>query len=252
MKAGGAPNDVRPAARQHGNRGYQACSVGCVGGLGDLAMRSGPTPPKEPQDRPLFAITQARNTSAISAACSAWVPGTVLGCLDRETEPSLPALPWPLQASVTPLYSVTPVTSRVKSPRVAANATAAPTPDGRLPNRAHTGSESGRPRHVAVSADSQEKRGFQPAGRLAHSYDAVCIVGRTWCNPGVHQPDPPGLIHDDPRLLPPWRGSSFICGARLRLPPVSRRDRPGHFPTFSTGAHGLTGGASPARSTVSQ
>ncbi len=28
--------------------------------------------------------------------------------------------------------------------------------------------------------------------------------------PGVHQPDPPGLIHDDPRLLPPWRGSSFI------------------------------------------
>lgn len=27
---------------------------------------------------------------------------------------------------------------------------------------------------------------------------------------GVHQPDPPGLIHDDPRLLPPWRGSSFF------------------------------------------
>ena len=126
MKAGGAPNDVRLAARQHGNRGYQACSVGCVGGLGDLAMRLGPTPPKESQDRPLFAITQARNTSAISAACSAWVPGTVLGCLDRETEPSLPVLPWPLQASVTPLYSVTPVTSRVKSVRVVAGAMAAP------------------------------------------------------------------------------------------------------------------------------
>ena len=40
--------------------------------------------------------------------------------------------------------------------------------------------ESGRPRHVAVSANSQEKRGFRPAGRLALSYDGVCIVGRTW------------------------------------------------------------------------
>jgi hypothetical protein len=30
--------------------------------------------------------------------------------------------------------------------------------------------------------------------------------------PGVHQPDPPGLIHDDLRLLPPWRGSSLFQG----------------------------------------
>ena len=30
--------------------------------------------------------------------------------------------------------------------------------------------------------------------------------------PGVHQPDPPGLIHDDLRLLPPWRGSSLFSG----------------------------------------
>jgi hypothetical protein len=30
--------------------------------------------------------------------------------------------------------------------------------------------------------------------------------------PGVHQPDPPGLIHDDLRLLPPWRGSSLFYG----------------------------------------
>jgi hypothetical protein len=28
--------------------------------------------------------------------------------------------------------------------------------------------------------------------------------------PRVYQPDPPGLIHDDPRLLPPWRGSSLF------------------------------------------
>jgi hypothetical protein len=35
--------------------------------------------------------------------------------------------------------------------------------------------------------------------------------------PGVHQPDPPGLIHDDLRLLPPWRGSSLFWGF-LRIP----------------------------------
>ncbi|RAU89969.1 hypothetical protein DQP56_23875 [Mycolicibacter senuensis] len=28
----------------------------------------------------------------------------------------------------------------------------------------------------------------------------------------VYRPDPPGLIHDDLRLLPPWRGSSFLTG----------------------------------------
>ena len=49
------------------------------------------------------------------AACSAWVPVTVLDRSDREVEPSLPVLPWPHQASVTPLYSVTSVTARVKS-----------------------------------------------------------------------------------------------------------------------------------------
>jgi hypothetical protein len=36
----------------------------------------------------------------------------------------------------------------------------------------------------------------------------MCIVTITRLMLGVHQPDPPGLIHDDPRLLPPWRGSS--------------------------------------------
>jgi hypothetical protein len=55
--------------------------------------------------------------------------------------------------------------------------------------------------------------------------------------PGVHQPDPPGLIHDDLRLLPPWRGSSLFrtlfvdrivgevrvsCGISFSLP--SRHD----------------------------
>jgi secretion/DNA translocation related CpaE-like protein len=35
--------------------------------------------------------------------------------------------------------------------------------------------------------------------------------------PGVDQPDPPGLIHDDLRLLPPWRGSSLFWGTFIPL-----------------------------------
>ncbi|AUM19663.1 hypothetical protein CSW53_25940 [Rhodococcus ruber] len=31
-------------------------------------------------------------------------------------------------------------------------------------------------------------------------------------SPGGVQPDPPGAEHDDPRLLPPWRGSSSVPG----------------------------------------
>ena len=42
----------------------------------------------------------------------------------------------------------------------------------------------------------------------------------------VHQPDPPGLIHDDPRLLPPWRGSSFFCGRTHLLEPHNSVDDP--------------------------
>ena len=38
----------------------------------------------------------------------------------------------------------------------------------------------------------------------------------TWLRPRVNQPDPPGLIHDDPRLLPPWRGSSFFGALMVR------------------------------------
>ena len=49
------------------------------------------------------------------AACSAWVPVTVLDRSDQEVEPSLPVLPWPHRGSVIPLYSVTSVTARVKS-----------------------------------------------------------------------------------------------------------------------------------------
>lgn len=49
----------------------------------------------------------------------------------------------------------------------------------------------------------------------------------------MYQPDPPGLIHDDPRLLPPWRGSSLFSGkkstARQRGP-VSVSAQPRLFP----------------------
>lgn len=40
----------------------------------------------------------------------------------------------------------------------------------------------------------------------------MCIVSITRPEPRVYQPDPPGLMHDDPRLLPPWRGSSHFYG----------------------------------------
>lgn len=49
---------------------YQACCMGCVGGLGVLHCVSKDW---KPGLRPLHAITQARNTSANIAACSAWV-----------------------------------------------------------------------------------------------------------------------------------------------------------------------------------
>ncbi|MUL46053.1 hypothetical protein FZI85_10145 [Mycobacterium sp. CBMA293] len=55
-------------------------------------------------------------------------------------------------------------------------------------------------------------RPFHRQSTVAQSPVDVCIVGFTRLAPGVHQPDPPGLIHDDLRLLPPWRGSSHFQG----------------------------------------
>lgn len=34
----------------------------------------------------------------------------------------------------------------------------------------------------------------------------------------MHQSDPPGLKHDDLRLLPPWRGSSLLWGKKFSPP----------------------------------
>ncbi|RVW08594.1 hypothetical protein EGT67_17010 [Prescottella agglutinans] len=38
-----------------------------------------------------------------------------------------------------------------------------------------------------------------------------CSIASTWTRSRRVQPDPPGLNSDDPRLLPPWRGSSPFC-----------------------------------------
>ena len=81
-----------------------------------------------------------------------------------------------------------------------------------------TQAESGSFCQLTVTANSQQKRGFCRLYWLALSRNGVCIVSITRLWPGVHQPDPPGLIHDDPRLLPPWRGSSFISGRCLFAP----------------------------------
>lgn len=155
------------------------------------------------------------------AACSAWVPGTVLGRSDREVEPSLPALPWPPQASVIPLYYVTAVTSRAETCQFHNAVSRRRQPAFRHePNLRPTRSSDRKPpvghekwqsTPDGSSCTSISKR--DPPTRLeslARGPPVVCIVRFTRLMLSVHQPDPPGLIHDDPRLLPPWRGSSFI------------------------------------------
>src|SRR5262249_50822384 len=53
---------------------------------------------------------------------------------------------------------------------------------------------------------------------LALVRTVVVIDSITRPEPRVYQPDPPGLIHDDLRLLPPWRGSSLLWGKKLSPP----------------------------------
>ena len=113
-KAGGVPKGFgSPPAST--DLGYHACICGLRGVASAILRRFRLQPhPKGRRRRSLFAITQARNTSAIIAAM------TPRGCrepcsvaLIRETGPSLLDRSWPYRASVDPLYSVTPVTSRV-------------------------------------------------------------------------------------------------------------------------------------------
>ena len=104
-----------------------------MGGLGDFAVRCGFNLQTESVDPLAYAITQARNTSAIIAACFAWVLVTVLDSLAREEEPSLPALPWPCQTSVTYLYSVMAITARAKCGRVDLNSKTLKNPSSATP-----------------------------------------------------------------------------------------------------------------------
>lgn len=63
--------------------GYQACEVGCVGGLGASVCAAKADPSKGATGlHPLCPNTQARNTSANIAACSAWVLGNRAGMFD--------------------------------------------------------------------------------------------------------------------------------------------------------------------------
>jgi hypothetical protein len=81
-----------------------------------LRCASTATPPKGPSwPSALRNYAGPQHFYLFGGMCSAWVPGSVLGSLNREIEPSLPARSWPLQASVVPLYSVTTVTSRANS-----------------------------------------------------------------------------------------------------------------------------------------
>ncbi|QCQ93490.1 hypothetical protein E7742_21250 [Rhodococcus sp. SGAir0479] len=57
---------------------------------------------------------------------------------------------------------------------------------------------------------------------LANIRGSGCSIASTWTRSRRVQPDPPGLNSDDPRLLPPWRGSSPFS-ARFR--PCSRAGR---------------------------
>ena len=85
-----------------------------VAWVASAVLRSLPVaiPPKGRQLRPLPAITQARNTFAISRRARVGTENRA-GSPGSGDVPSLPALPWPHRASVLPLYSVTIVTSRL-------------------------------------------------------------------------------------------------------------------------------------------
>ena len=104
------------------------------------------------------------------------------------------------------------------------------------------GTESGSSRQLTAAVLSQEKRSFIRPVSLALPAGGVCIVGFTWLRPGVHQPDPPGLIHDDPRLLPPWRGSSFVWGASFFAAPRDVAPKQSPVRATSTGTQRQTGG----------
>jgi len=100
----------RPLARDSVTK---RATLGCVGGLGDLAMLPAATLPKGlSTPSALLNYAGPQHLCHYRGCDSAWVPGTVLGSPVREIDPSLPDRSWPHRASVTHLYYVTPVTAR--------------------------------------------------------------------------------------------------------------------------------------------
>lgn len=85
-------------------------------------------------------------------------------------------------------------------------------------------SRVGGPRRLRVLGIHRKRRdfhrkigGLNTSQVLAQLQVRVCIVRNTWPKPGVHQPDPPGLIHDDPRLLPPGGGRPISITNLIRI-----------------------------------
>lgn len=87
---------------------------------------------------------------------------------------------------------------------------------GRHSDKLRQNVQIGSSRQVSVTVIFPGCGQVVPGAVLALAHSRVCIVGITRLMPGVHQPDPPGLIHDDLRLLPPWRGSSLLWGVFAR------------------------------------
>lgn len=152
-----------------------------------LRCASTATPPKGPSwPSALRNYAGPQHFYLCGGMCSAWVPGSVLGSLNREIEPSLPARSWPLQASVTPLYSVTTVTSRANScePPDCYRGVSATT--GRSVSERETAEQRVRQRARGQCAHADGRGGGD--GRAGRRRDAVAQRHRI--GEGQHRPAP--------------------------------------------------------------
>lgn len=93
---------------------YQACYVGCVGGLGVLRCAAKLFRWRESDFARSVQLRRPATLLPSSRRAPRGYSVTVLGYSTREMEPSLPVPSWPRQASVLPLYSVTAITARGK------------------------------------------------------------------------------------------------------------------------------------------
>jgi len=191
--------------------------------------------------RSLYAITQARNTSAIIAACSAWVPGNHAGMLGSgdETFSSGFILAWPSFRAFFVLRDAPHSKGKNVSVRFVSRTQARRTEDfGEW-----AGAAAANPlfASAAVVATAQQIWQFMPPVRgciftgktLSSARVFTCLEPGERVYSGHHSAyagrgsaRPPGAdTHDGPRLLPPWRGPSLLCcgvtrpGDRVRRGP---------------------------------